>query len=295
MEPIHVQFSRFSAFYSPIIATIAKGFLQDEGLEPSHSVSPPGVSAIEALVSGAADVVQSAPSQAFRAVQAGDEPPAVHFAQVNEKDGFFLLGRSADPDFIWSKLEGAPALIDHGGQPTHMFKYACLKSGIDYGAIDAIDAGAPDAMIAAFRAGQGDYIHLQGPAPQQLEHDGVGHIVARVGDPIGPCAFSSLAATREWLTTDKAAAFTRAYRRGRQWLLDTPAAEVAALERDYFPEIDEAALSATIAAYQSLGNWTPHIEITRDAFAVSVEIFRHAGVVTGEVDYDKAIAAPPEG
>ncbi len=52
-------------------------------------------------------------------------------------------------------------------------------------------------MDAAFRAGTGDYIHQQGPSPQQLEHDGVGHVVARVGDPIGPCAFSSLAATRE--------------------------------------------------------------------------------------------------
>ena len=40
-------------------------------------------------------------------------------------------------------------------------------------------------MIAAFKSGEGEYIHLQGPAPQQLEHDGHGHIVAALGDAIG--------------------------------------------------------------------------------------------------------------
>ena len=69
-------------------------------------------------------------------------------------------------------------IIDHGGQPMAMFKYACFKRGLDFKAIEAIDAGSTDKMIAAFRNGEGDFIHLQGPAPQQLEHDKVGHIVA---------------------------------------------------------------------------------------------------------------------
>ena len=73
-------------------------------------------------------------------------------------------------------------------------------------------------MIAAFRKGDGDYVHLQGPGPQQLEHDGVGHIVAALADASGTCAFSSLAATREWLATDMAKRFMRAYRKARAWL-----------------------------------------------------------------------------
>ena len=49
MEPIHIQFTLFSAFYSPLIATMSGGFLAEEGFEPTWSVAPPGVSAIEAL------------------------------------------------------------------------------------------------------------------------------------------------------------------------------------------------------------------------------------------------------
>ena len=51
-------------------------------------------------------------------------------------------------------------------------------------AIDAIDVPFGD-MDQAFRDGQGDYIHQQGPAPQQLERDGVGHVVASVGKAVG--------------------------------------------------------------------------------------------------------------
>jgi len=60
---ISIQFTRFSAFYSPLIATMAGGFLEQEGLRPRHSVSAPGKSAIAGLLDGSVHVAQSAPSQ----------------------------------------------------------------------------------------------------------------------------------------------------------------------------------------------------------------------------------------
>ena len=292
-EEIRIEFTRFSAFYSPLIATMAGGFLKAEGLEGKHSVAPPGKTAVASLVDGAAHVAQSAPSQGFGPLEQGKQPPALHFAQINEKDGFFLTGRSPDPAFSWDKLKGRRVLVDHGGQPLAMFKYACFKKGLDFAAIQAVDAGSTDKMIAAFRAGEGDFIHLQGPAPQQLEHDTVGHIVASLGDAIGPCAFSSLAATRAWLATDMAKAFTRAYRKARAWLLATPAAEVARAEAPFFPDIDPSVLGATIATYQKLGNWTPHVEITRPAFEATLDIFQHAGLITRRHKYEDVVAQPP--
>jgi NitT/TauT family transport system substrate-binding protein len=292
-QEIRIEFTRFSAFYSPLIATMAAGFLKEEGLTGKHSVSPPGKSGIASVVEGSVHVTQSAPSQGFGPLEKGQKPPAVHFAQINEKDGFFLTGRSPDNAFTWDKLEGRKVIIDHGGQPLAMFKYACFKKGLDFKAVQAIDAGSTDKMIAAFRSGEGDYIHLQGPAPQQLVHDRVGHIVAALGDAIGPCAFSSLAATREWLATDMAKAFMRAYRKARAWLLATPAAEVAKVEAPYFKDIDLSVLSETIATYQKLGNWTPHVEITKPAFEATVDIFKHAGLITRRHAYEDVVVAPP--
>ncbi len=166
MTKIHIQFTRFSAFYSPLISTFTGGFLQAEGLEPEHSISAPGATAITALQDGTAQVAQSAPSQGISALERGETPPAMHFAQINEMDGFFLTGRAPDPEFSWDKLAGRKVLVDHGGQPLAMFRYACHKAGIDYGAIEAVDAGSGAEMDAAFRAGTGDYIHQQGPSPE---------------------------------------------------------------------------------------------------------------------------------
>src|SRR5262245_33077922 len=160
-EPISIQFSRFSAFYSPLIATMAGGFLAEEGLEGKHSVSPVGTSAIAGLVNGTVHVCQSAPSQGFGPLEKGQTPPAVHFAQINEMDGFFLTARRPDPAFTWDKLKAAKVLVDHGGQPLAMFKYACHRRGLDYSATGAVDV-ASGQMDQAFRKGEGDYIHQQG-------------------------------------------------------------------------------------------------------------------------------------
>ena len=293
-DEINIQFTRFSAFYSPLIATIAGGFLRDEGLTPRHSIAPLGKSAIEGVAAGTVHVCQSAPSQGFGPLEKGQTPPAVHFAQINEMDGFFLTGRAPDPGFAWDKLKGKRVLVDHGGQPLAMFKYACHKRGLDFAAIQAVNVPS-DQMDGAFRRGEGDYIHQQGPAPQQLEHDRVGHVVASVGQAIGPLAFSSLAATRAWLQTDMARGFMRAYRKARAWLLATPAADVTKAEASFFPEIDPPVLTATIGYYQKLGCWSPHVEITRPAFEVALDVFEYSKLITKRHRYEDVVAPPPAG
>jgi NitT/TauT family transport system substrate-binding protein len=136
-------------------------------------------------------------------------------------------------------------------------------------------------------------VQQQGPFPQQLQADGVGHVVAQVGPLIGPCAFSSLAASRDWLDSDMARAFTRAYTNARRFLNEAPAAEIAALEQSWFPHIDPSALQQCIASYQQLGCWTPHVEITRPALEVTLDVFEYIGAIPERYAYEQICAAPP--
>lgn len=293
MEKIRIQFTLFSAFYSPLISTMSGGFLKAEGLDPEWSVAPPGASALTALHDGSAHVVQSALSQGFMSLNKGETPAEVHFAQINEMDGFFLTGRERDPAFTWKKLEGAEVVMFEGGQPLAMFKYACHKAGIDFSRIKRICPGGAAAIDKAFRAGQGQYVQQQGPFPQQLQADGVGQIVAQVGTQIGPCGFSSLAATREWLKTDMAKAFMRAYRKTRRYMNETPAAAIAKAEKPYFPDIDENVLAECIATYQKLGCWTPRVEITRAAYEKTLDVYEHNGLLKQRYRYEQVCAEPP--
>ncbi|NQU69091.1 MAG: ABC transporter substrate-binding protein [Rhodospirillales bacterium] len=271
------------------------GFLKEEGLEPEYSVAAPGVTAIAALENGSAHVVQSALSQGFTSLNKGEIPTAVHFAQINEMDGFFLTARDPDRNFTWDKLEGADVVLFNGGQPLAMFKYACHKAGIDYGRINVINPGNAADIDKAFRDGQGQYVQQQGPFPQQLEADGVGHVVTQVGKQIGPCGFSSLAAMRPWLETDMARAFTRAYKKTRLYMNETPAAEIAKAEKPYFPKIDEAVLADCIASYQKLGCWTPHVEITQKAYEATLDIYEFNDGIKERYSYDQVCSPPPAG
>jgi NitT/TauT family transport system substrate-binding protein len=293
MEKINIQFTLFSAFYTPLIITMAGGFLQRQGLDYDWSISPAGVPAVEAVSAGTAHVVQSAPSQAFNAIARGDSDYPLHFAQVNEMDGFFISGRVADAEFDWHKLEGAEVVIFGGGQPNAMLRYACHKAGIDFGRIKTITPGGADAIDQAFRDGQGQFVQQQGPYPQQLQAEGIAHVVAKVGPLIGPCAFSSLAASREWLGSDMARAFTRAYAAARQFLNEAPAVEIAALEQSWFPEVSPEALQQCISSYQQLGCWTPHVDITPAALDVTLDVFEFTGGIAQRYAYDQVCAPPP--
>lgn len=293
MSKVNIQFTLFSAFYSPLIVTMSGGFLKEEGLEYEYTVAPPGQSAIAALLAGTADVIQSAPSQGFTSLKNGEEPEAVHFAQINEMDGFFISGREPDPDFEWKKLEGAEVVMFKAGQPNIMFRYACLKAGIDYDKIIPVVPGGADAIDEAFRSGSGQYVQQQGPYPQQLEASAAGHIVAESGTLIGPNAFSSLASTRDWLATDEARAFTRAYTKARQFINSATAAELASQLAPYFKTTDPVALENCLATYQALGCWTPHVEITKPAWANLLEIFSSTGSISENYAYEKVCVAPP--
>ena len=295
MAKIRIMVSRHSAFYSPLISTIAAGFLKEEGLDSSYAILPQGETLQDYIARGEIDLGQSAVSGSWGAMEQGRQSPTAHFAQINERDGFFVAAREPNPGFTWGKLVGKKVLVDHLGQPLAMFKFACHKTGLAYDSIDAIDAGGPDDIDAAFRAGQGEYVHLQGPYPQQLEKEGIGHVVASVGEAIGPVAFSSVCSSREFLETDEAGAFMRAYRKARNWVNDTPVAEIAEREGEYFPQIDREVLASTIGFYQGLGCWNRDPAISRESYEAALDVFLHSGLITKRHRYEEVVVPPPGG
>ena len=292
-DVLRIVVSRHSAFYSPLISSIAGGFLSDEGIAATYAVLQPGQRSHPLLRDGEVDVMQSAVGSNWGPMEKGETGLPVHFAQINGRDGFFLAAREPDPNFHWKKLEGATLLADHGRQPLLMLKYAAHQQGVDWNKVQAIDAGSVEEIDNAFRAGRADYVHQQGPASQQLERDGVGHVVASVGASMPAVAFSSLLATREFLATDRAGAFMRAFRASREWVRNAPAKEVAAKEASFFPDIDRDVLVATIAAYQKLGCWAGGPAIPRDLYEQALEVFLHGNAIASRHPYEDVVVPPP--
>jgi len=278
--PLRVMASRHSAFYTPLLCCLH--MLKSEGHDVLYSVLASGQRSYALIRDGEVDIMQSAVSSNWNALERGLEPLPVHFAQINQRDGFFLVGRLPDPAFDWKKLEGRTLLADHGAQPLAMLKYAVQHNGVDWKKIKIVDAGTPEAMAAAFQSGQGDYVHLQAPAV-------AGEVVASVGASMPAVAFSSLCCAREFRKTATYRVFLDAYARAREWVRTAPAEEVAAAEASFFPSIAPPALVAAVRLYQELGCWEGGLEIPRDLYEQALNVFQAAGAIAWRHRYEEVV------
>lgn len=296
MANIYLSALRHSAFYTPFLLTISGGFLKKYGLNPHYEPATAKHPLNEQILKGRIQVGQSAVATSFDALNRSEKIQIVHFAQINSRDGFFIAARQPDAEFHWESLIGKEVLVDHFFQPYAMLKYGLHQKGISLEQLKVCDRGTVAQMEADFRAGVGDFIQLQGPAPQQLEKDGIAKVVGAVGDLIGPVAFSSLCADRAWLTSDMAKDFTQAYRDAVQFAIHTDAMEIARLHQSvgFFTEIETQVLRETIQAYQKLGCWQENIAIDHDSYDKLQEVFIFSGLLKQKLSYDLAIAPPPK-
>ena len=256
MTEIRIMFSRYSAFYSPLIATRAAGFLSDEGLDATFSIASPGEVPRARLSDGSVHLIQSAPGASFAPLERGETSEIVHFAQINQRDGFLLAARAPDPAFRWDKLAGAGILVDHGAQPLAMFKFALHRQGVDYGGLVAIDAGASEQMVSAFRAGEATTCtcraRRRSSSRRRAPATSSPRSARRSGrSPSAACARPAAGSRATWRQGLHAR-----LPQGAGLGADDPADEIARVEGPYFEGIDADVLERTIASYQQLGNWT---------------------------------------
>lgn len=284
---LRIMVSRHSAFYSPLIATIAAGFLERRGIAAEYATLGKGQRSSALIAEGAVDIMQSAVSSNWGAMERGDAPLPVHFAQINQRDGFFLVARQPDAAFEWTELAGQTVLADHGVQPLVMLKYAAGSNGLEWARVDAINAGAPDEMARAFRQGRGAYVHLQSPDAHQLECDGAGYVVASVGASMAPVAFSSLCCSRDFVKTETFRQFVEAYREAREWVRTASAVEVARAESGFFAGYSLDALAAAVGRYQTVGCWEGGVEIPRRLYEQSLNVFQAEGAIVRRYPYEE--------
>ncbi|MEN9796646.1 MAG: hypothetical protein RL653_342 [Pseudomonadota bacterium] len=291
MEKLHVRFLRYSAFYTPLLLTLEGDSLRRAGISATFDKVEPGKTIDEGFRDGTVTVAQSAPAVSFQPALKGTPPPYRHFSVMNVRDGFFLAGRDTATPFAWASLEGRTVLVDHFFQPLALFRTALRARGVDEAKVRVVDAGDVSRMEAAFRAGEGDFLHAQGPVPQQLECEKAARVVASVGEAAGPLAFSSLCARPEWLTTDVARAFLRVYRAARAEAHAAPVADVVRRITAFLPGVSPEALAATVDAYQRLGTWAGDDTFTVPLFERTVDIFLAVGHISARPAFEDVAAA----
>lgn len=293
MSKINLMALRHSAFYSPYLMTMAGGYLSNIGLDANYIIQTPDNLVRDRILDGSCHVSQSAVAAGFSSLENNTPDNIRHFAQINSRDGFFIASRKPDTNFSWNDLAGQDILVDHFFQPLAMLKYALHKKGISLDSLNVIDAGDVKQIDNAFRNGTGAFVHQQGPAPQQLEADGLATVVASVGDVIGPVAFSSLCATKDWLQTDMASAFFDAYKLSLKQCQQDDAGNIARQLHEYgfLTDINFDVLQNTLKTYQQLGCWNHDGLIGKAEYQTLLKVFKYSQLITKEHGFEKLIAS----
>ena len=135
---------------------------------------------MQAVLSKSADIGFCGPEQTIYINNQGREDYPVLFAQLTQKDGSFLVGRTKDDNFNWENIKGKDVIGGRpGGVPEMAFEYALKQNKInpktDVNMVTNIDFAA---TAGAFKGGTGDYVALFEPTASVLAKEGTGTILA---------------------------------------------------------------------------------------------------------------------
>lgn len=291
-EPLKVTGARPTIFYAPLIACVTRGFLEKQGVAANfHWLG--AATLLEGLRGGTVDVVQSAVSNYWTLADRGERDIPVHIAEINRRDGFFLVRRGTGPAFDWKQLEGKTIVAELGGQPAHMLRYALDHNRVDSSRVRLVDGGTGSALRAAFKSGAGDFAHFQGAVAQQVEQDGEGSIAASVGAAMPEVAFSSVCCLPGFVRSPAYRPFLAAFTQAKAWAHSAPANEVAANVAPQFPGDSLTAMTKAVEAYQRLGCWSGELGISKAHYDQAWKVFQKAGVVKGNYAFERVCIAPP--
>lgn len=282
-----------SVFYAPLYVACSKGFFADEGIEVDIVTGGGSDASMTALLSGDADAALLGPETGIYVVNQGKKDHPMIIAQLTKRDGSFLLGRTEDPDFDFSKLRGKSIIAGRpGGMPFSTLLYVLRQHGLEPGRdVEVISNIQFNLMGGAFESGTGDYVTLFEPTASVFAAKGKGHIVANMGTESGEVPYTTFMMRKD--TIDKepelVAAFVRAIYRAQQWVWAATDAEVAKAMQPYFPDTDLNTLSAVAKSYRETDSWAKVPTMTEDSFTRLQDILEGAGELSARVPLEELV------
>ena len=292
-QPLRLMETFRSVFYTPIHVSVAGGFLEREGLDVTFSTCPAQFPhPLSALLHEVADITQSGIMRSIIASDWGAESVPMHFAKINQRDGFFVLGRSASGPFKWEDFNGAQVIpVGFSPMPWASFQYALKGHGVDSNALNLMTGLDLEESMAAFRGGQGDFIHLPEPAAEQVLAAGGADVSVALGPVNGHIAYSSFAATNKFLAAkpDLVMRFTQGFARALEWLAANDAATVGDAVKEFFPEVDPELIVLSVERYKAQDNWPSEPSLNEPEYQGLQDILMSAGMVKERQPYAKVV------
>lgn len=292
-QPLRLIETFRSVFYTPIYVSVAGGFLEKEGLDVDFKTCPPEFAhPLSALNRGGADIAQSGIMRSIISSDWGAVTVPMHFAKINSRDGFFVLSRIKQEPFLWESLKGAKLIpVGFSPMPWASLQFALRRHGVEPDELDLVTGLSFDDGISAFREGHAEYIHVPQPAAELLLDDGMGHVAVALGPENGHLAYSSFAATNQFLDSqpETVQRFTIGFANALEWLAANNSQEVGQAIASFFPEVSLELVVKSVARLKAQDNWPTDPVLAQPEYENLHDILVAAGLAKERQPYSKVV------
>lgn len=281
---IRVNEVTHSVFYAPLYVAINKGYFEEEGYKIELTNGGGSDASMTALLSGSADIALMGPETNVYVISQGKTDYPVIFGQLTKRDGSFLVGRTEEPDFDWSNLDGKHFIAGRkGGSPAMSLQYALEQNGYDITTDVNFDLSvAFNNTVGAFEGGLGDYVTMFEPTASEFVAAGKGYIVASVGEESGEVPFTCFSANKSYLKNnpEKVEKFLKCIIKAYNYIMTANVEDVIDSLMPSFNGSTRQSLKYAIESYKKIDAWmsTPVMKET------SFERLQNVMISAGELN-----------
>ena len=274
-------------FYAPYYVTLHRGLFKDHGLDLETTVPGDGRLVLARQASGEIDVALGGIMRSLVSFNAGETDAPLHFTRVNDRDGFFLVGRSAT--FDWTDLLGRRLILfSEAPTPWYVLRALLRERGLDPDQIQAIPGMPAPAAVETFQRGEADFLQCPAQVAEALVAADSAVIVAEMAREAGPIPYSSYSARRVVLDTQAEAigALIRAHAAALAWMQSVSGAEIWETIAPSFPDADAAVYRRAVERYHRLGVWSSDATLPHASFDRLADLMQRGGLIQRVAPYD---------
>lgn len=278
-----------SVFYAPLYLADALGYFKDEGYKIELTNGGGADATMAAVLSGSADIGFCGPEAAIYVNLGGSDDAPKVFGQLTKRDGSFLVGRKAEPNFKWSNLNGKEILAGRkGGVPAMTFEYVVKTQKIDCKLNYDV---AFNMMTAAFESGIADYCTMFEPTASQYVAAGKGYIVASVGQESGEIPYTCFMAKKSYIQKNGKVvdSLLRAVSKAIKYLNVTDSSLVADYLKPYFESTSKESIRASLESYKKIDAWVNDMTMKNEAFNKLQDVIELAGELKKRIPFENVV------
>ena len=293
LSKIKVAEVTHSMFYTPQYVAHALGYFEEEGLDVEILLVPGADKVTAAVLSGDVQIGFCGSEATIYVYNQGEEDYLITFAGLTKRDGSFLVSREKYDNFTLNDLKGKYVIGGRkGGMPEMTFEYTLKENGIDPKKDLTIDTSIAFASMAgAFIGGTGEFVTLFEPQALQVESQGLGYVVASIGELGGVVPYTAYNAKKSYIEENPEAieGFTKAIQKGLDYVYNHTDEELANLITSYFPDTSLNDLTRIIKRYRESDSWFKTTYITEEDFNHIQKIMKSSGELDTFAPYSNLV------